>query len=65
MELFGVQGPWYTVGYVMASTIEKELGRAALIDSMCDGRKLLATYNRAANGKPLPRWSDELLRALQ
>ena len=65
MEFFGVQGPWYTVGWVMASTIEKELGRKALIDSMCDGRKLLATYNRAAAGKALPRWSDELLRALE
>src|SRR5216684_939184 len=31
MMFFGFRGPWYTVGYLMATTIEKEFGRAALV----------------------------------
>src|SRR5688572_161964 len=44
---FGVQGPWYTVGWQMAVVIEKTFGRATLIESFCDQRKLLPTYNKA------------------
>jgi hypothetical protein len=44
---FGVQGPWYTVGWKMAVTIEKTYGRARLIDSLCDTRKLLALWSTA------------------
>lgn len=64
---FGVQGPWYTVGYKMAVTVEKRFGRAVLIDCMLDFRKLLATYNQAAaeqnarGGEQLALWSPELL----
>ena len=61
------QGPWYTVGWKMAATIEKALGRDRLIESACDPRKLLATYNEAArkvgDGK-LPLWSDNVLREI-
>ena len=70
MRFFGVQGPWYTVGWKMAVTIERRFGRARLIECMLDPRDLLATYNRAAaeenraGGEPLPLWSDELLRAI-
>jgi hypothetical protein len=62
-EFFGLVGPWYTVGWKMAATIEEELGRGALIDAFCDSRTLFATYNRAAaahekrTGARLPRWS--------
>ena len=62
-EFFGLVGPWYTVGWKMAATIEEELGRDALIDAFCDSRTLFATYNRAAaahekrTGERLPRWS--------
>lgn len=68
MPFYGeTQGPWYTVGWKMAATIEKALGRDRLIESACDPRKLLAAYNEAArkvgDGK-LPLWSDDLLHAL-
>jgi hypothetical protein len=70
MAFFGVQGPWYTVGYGMAALIEKQDGRAVLIECMADPRKLLATYNRAAadaktNGNAgLALWSPSLLEKL-
>ena len=70
MAFFGVQGPWYTVGWKMAVVIERRFGRARLIECMLDPRALLATYNRAAaelnaaGGEALPLWSDELLRAV-
>lgn len=70
-SFYGVQGAWYTVGWVMASTIERELGRQALLDAFCDSRQLLATYNRAAtahnekNEEQLPLWSDEVLSVLR
>jgi len=69
-EFFGLVGPWYTVGWKMAATIEEELGRDALIAAFCDQRTLLATYNRAAavherrTGEKLPRWSERLAGAL-
>ena len=67
MTFFGVQGPWYTVGYRMAVVIEKHDGRAELIACMSDPVRLLRSYNRAAadlNAKgngPLVLWSPELL----
>jgi len=70
MEFFGVQGPWYTVGYKMAVVIEKTEGRAALIASICDPVELLREYNRAAarSGTPgapaLPLWPDSFLDRL-
>ncbi len=69
-SFFGVQGPWYTVGWKMAVTIERRFGRVRLIDCMLDPRQVLAVYNRAAaeqnrgGGEQLPLWSPELLRAL-
>jgi hypothetical protein len=67
---FGTQGPWYTVGYKMAVTIEKQFGRVRLIECMADVRELLPTYNQAAaekskkDGENLALWSPELLAAL-
>jgi hypothetical protein len=69
-SFYGVQGPWYTVGWKMAVTIEKVYGRAKLIECMCDQRKLLSTYNRAAAKhnrsarEPLALWSSSLARAI-
>jgi hypothetical protein len=73
MTFFGdAQGPWYTIGYAMAATIERIQGRDALVASLCDGRELLRRYNAAAlraNAAPspsarLPLWSDSLIAAL-
>jgi hypothetical protein len=66
-SFFGIQGPWYTVGWKMAVLIEKTYGRAKLIECMCDQRALLATYNRAATEynrntrEPLALWSNQVL----
>jgi hypothetical protein len=70
-SFFGTQGPWYTVGWKMSVVIEKELGRAKLIESFCDQGKLLATYNEAAakhnrgSAKPIALWSKSLVDALK
>ena len=67
---YGVQGPWYTVGWRMAATIEEQLGRDALISAECDPRRLMATYNiaaRKANARraaALPTWDEPLLARL-
>ena len=69
-SFFGIQGPWYTVGYKMSVMVEKRFGRQALIDTMLDPRCLLVLYNRAAAeqnaaGKPiLPVWSEDILSAV-
>jgi hypothetical protein len=47
-EFFGLQGPWYTVGYRMAVIVERRYGRAALIECLRDRRLLLVRYNGAA-----------------
>lgn len=66
---FGVQGPWYTVGWKMAALVEQRDGREALIACMLDPRRLLATYNRAVIGRKgkerLPLWSRHLLEAVR
>ena len=68
---FGVQGPWYTVGWKMSVVIEKTYGRAKLIECICDQRKLLPTFNRAATEynktaqAPLALWSPSLLEAVE
>lgn len=67
-EFFGIQGPWYTVGWKMAVVIEKTEGRDKLIECFCDTRKLFRTYNEAAirynkkNGTKYAYWSEDLLR---
>lgn len=65
---YGVQGPWYTVGWRMAALIEKTYGRPKLIECMCDVRKLPLTYNRAAakynrrSADKLALWSEPLVK---
>lgn len=69
-SFFGEQGAWYTVGWKMCALIEKTFGRRALIESLCDQRKLLLIYNRAAarynrkTREPLALWSPSLIAAI-
>src|SRR5450759_8565 len=67
---FGVQGPWYTVGWVMASTIERELGRDVLVRSLCEPTHFISLYNDAAKRAnalrgALPTWNTELVNRLE
>jgi hypothetical protein len=70
-SFYGVQGPWYTVGWRMAVVIEKASGRDRLIEVMCDQRRLLPEYNKAVkkynrrNNQQLALWSKELLGKLK
>jgi hypothetical protein len=67
---YGVQGPWYTVGWKMAVLIERRFGRAELIRCMTDPRRLLQRYNAAAadhnrtRADTVAQWSPELVAAL-
>ncbi len=67
---FGIQGPWYTVGWKIAVTIEEVYGRERLIETMCNPAALFAKYNDAARelakkgGTALPLWSPEIIQAM-
>jgi len=67
MAFFGVQGPWYTVGWRMAVIVEQTFGRSAVVAAVGDPRRLLVDYNRAVRARhlALPVWSDELLAAVE
>jgi hypothetical protein len=59
VTFFGDQGPWYTVGWVMGSTIEKALGRDQLITRLCDPAALIRVYQRITEERDQsgPKWS--------
>lgn len=69
-SFFGVQGPWYTVGWKMSVLIEKTYGRPTLVECICDQRKLLPTYNKAAakhnrtSHEPLTVWSASVVKGI-
>lgn len=65
MAFFGVQGPWYTLGYRMGSTVERKFGRDRLIADACKPAQLLLDYNQAVAGEVnAPRWSDRSISRL-
>jgi hypothetical protein len=70
-SFYGVQGPWYTVGWRMAVTIVKQRGRAALFECFRDPRTLLAVFDECAaelangGGAKLATWSPDLLARLR
>jgi hypothetical protein len=66
------QGVFYSVGWFMGATVERQLGRDAVIAATCDHGRLLLDYQRAATlansagtGDPIPVWSDRLFRVLE
>ena len=70
MTFYGEQGPWYTVGWQMASTIEKVRGRRRLLEVMCSPLDLMKEYNSSARAMmsrgspPMPVWNESLLEGL-
>lgn len=63
------QGPFYTVGWKMASIVEKMQGRDVVIAAVCDPRILLSAYNNIVKAQPqsfgsLVRWSDNFLDSI-
>ncbi|HWM84612.1 MAG TPA: DUF5700 domain-containing putative Zn-dependent protease, partial [Kofleriaceae bacterium] len=67
MEFFGVQGPWYTVGWTMAVDIERCLGRAVLVGAMRRPWTVLERFNEAARRCPEGRatWDPAFLKKLR
>jgi len=69
-SFFGIQGPWYTVGWKMSVTIEKIFGRKKLIECICNQSLLLPVYNKAAleynrsTGSNLALWSPILIKSI-
>jgi hypothetical protein len=59
------QGAYYTVGWTMASAVERRFGRERLVESLCDPATFLTDYNRAAADADFPRWSDALLERIR
>jgi len=65
------QGPYYTVGWLMATVVERQLGRQQLVATLCDPVGFLSDYNRAAitlnrtSAGRLPLWSDMLFARLR
>lgn len=64
------QGPFYTVGWHVAATVEREASRDRLLAALCDPAALLAEYNRVAHaanqrGRNLPLWSERMVEALR
>ncbi len=64
-EFYGMVGPWYTTGWIMATTIERAFGRDRLLACYLDPRLLLPTYNEAAKkvGNE-PTWPEDFVKRM-
>lgn len=58
------QGPWYTVGWLMTSSVERVDGHAALMRTLCDPVALLRAYQRIAPDIGAPTWDPGLVARL-
>ena len=64
------QGAFYTVGWKMGALVEQSFGRQAVVEAICDMRRLLVSYNEIANAHPrgdggsLATWGPELLEGI-
>ena len=60
VAFYGDQGPWYTVGWLMGSTIEKVSGRDQLIRILCDPAALIREYQKIVVERhdSSPKWSQ-------
>jgi hypothetical protein len=59
------QGAFYSVGWHMASTIEKARGREALLGVMCDRVAMMRLYNEVVvKDAEAPKWSAGVLEVL-
>jgi hypothetical protein len=56
------QGPWYTVGWLMTSTVERTDGRTALLKLICDPMGLIRRYQAIATKTGGPRWSESFVK---
>ena len=59
------QGAWYTVGYMLATTIERAQGRDVLRRNICERASLMSTYNQIARDRALPIWNERLIQLLR
>lgn len=58
------QGPWYTVGWLMVSEVERSDGRAALVRLACDPVGVVRRYHQLRSRSSRPNWSDDFIRTL-
>ena len=67
VTFYGDQGPWYTVGWVMGSTIERASGRDRLITILCRPAALIREYQGIVEKRQdaSPRWSRNSLKWLE
>jgi hypothetical protein len=61
------QGAFYSVGWHMASAVERAFGREAVVSAVCDPASLLIRYQEAAASRPgdrMPTWSSALMEQI-
>jgi len=67
---YGIQGPWYTVGWQMAAQLERHVGHEFLLERICRPWSLIVAYQRWAQdrnqaGESWPLWSLPAIKAFE